>query len=674
MTNSGYRPEIDGLRAIAVLGVVFYHSGLGVPGGYVGVDVFFVISGFLITGIILRAQEANHFSLIEFFERRLRRIFPAVTAVVFGTITVSYFVLLPSDFKDVGLSAMAQTLFVANVFFWQDTNYFAGPAELKPLLHTWSLAVEEQFYLLLPVLLVALKNQSRQRIFNVLVVITISSFLASLYGVVHHAAATFFLLPTRAWELCCGCLLAASPWKIKSCPRWDGLIAASGLAGVLGSMFLLNRQTPFPGLAALPSVAGATAIIYSTGATKDGVIGRLLAARPLVFVGLVSYSLYLWHWPVLVFFKYAGGQVTAASAGPLFLLIGVLAVLSWLFVEKPFRDKQFLKTGTAVFASSVAVSLIGFGVAAVVVCTDGLKSRFQAELLTLVEDTEWRGLEYHMPKDLAVGRDKLPSLGMAVEGSQRLDYVLWGDSHGMIMSSLFDDISKERGLSGVAIARVGRAPLPNVWNVADRTKAKIDAELDYGQSVLAFLAKERPRYLFLVSRWSAKCEGMSAVELASAAQGAGTAGMLCDSEAVKITPEESARVLKRQLAVLVEACERLGITVWVVKQVPESKATYAAKEEFLRRTGMLVASSNQPTTIADHELRQRRPNEVFDSLAGDNSGVKWMDPSPYYFDLKGKLQTSFEGRAFYRDDDHLTRWGLQRLRPLVEDALMQIQD
>lgn len=673
MTSSSYRPEIDGLRAIAVLSVVLYHANLGVPGGYVGVDVFFVISGYLITGIILRAQEADRFSLLEFWERRLRRIFPALSAMVVATLGVACYVMLPNELEDVGKSAIAQALFVANVFFWQDTNYFAGPAELKPLLHTWSLAVEEQFYFLLPVLLIALKKQSRQRIFNILITVTIVSFLASLYGVIHHDGATFFLLPTRAWELCFGCLLAASPWKTVSRPKVDHLIAVVGLIGVLGSMFLLDSQTPFPGLAALPSVAGATAILYATGSSENCAVGRLLAFRPLVFVGLISYSLYLWHWPVLVFMKYAGVEVTAANVWLFFVVIGSLAVVSWWFIEKPFREQRLLSRRKTVFLSSIAVSFVCVGLAAVVVYTEGLKSRFQGELLTLVEDTEWRGFEYRHPSYAAVRRDTLPALGVVPEESGKLDFVLWGDSHGMVMSYLFDDVSKQLGLSGVVIARAGRVPLPNVWNAADTTKAKINQELIFGRNVLAFLAKERPRNLFLVSRWSAKCEGMSAIEVLSNPSGAGNAGMVVDAEVVDVSPGNCANAVARQLANLIRTCEQLGIAVWIVKQVPECGEAQPAKDLLLRRTGVLGARPDTPALVADHDLRQQLPTRVFNSLAAGESKVKFLNPSPYFYDANDLHQMSSDGRAFYRDDDHLTRWGLERLRPLFLKTLTSIR-
>lgn len=674
MKSSKYRPEIDGLRAIAVLGVLLFHANLGVPGGYVGVDVFFVISGYLITGIILRAQEKNSFSLLEFWERRIRRIFPALTAMLLATLAVGCYILLPDDLEEFGQSAIAQTLFVANIFFWRDTGYFAGPAELKPLLHTWSLAVEEQFYFFLPVLLIVLKNQSRQRVFNILLLGTIVSFVISAYGAFNHSGATFFLLPTRAWELSFGCLLAAAPWKAKSRPKRDRLMAVSGLLGILGSMFLFDSKTPFPGLAALPSVAGTTAVIYATNSTRNCAVGRLLSIKPLVFVGLISYSLYLWHWPVIVYLKYATEEITTANLSLALIVIALLAVLSWRFIERPFRERTFLGSTKAVLLSSCGVSFVLISLASFLIYSEGLKNRFPEYASALLEDTRWIGSEYGLPTDDLVRRDVLPVLGLTErDASGQLDFVLWGDSHGLVMSYIFDDVANELGLRGVAIARHGRSPLPNVWKVADTTTWEIEKELKVGESILSFLAKERPRNLFLVSRWSSKCEGMTSVEIAANPNADSSASMVVDAEVVEVTPESSSKAITRQLANLVRKCEKLGIAVWIVKQVPESAEPQPAKDLLRWQIGWSSTLRDEQVSVSYHNLRQRWPRLIFNSLVSEELKVRFLDPAPYFFDHKGRHQTYFGGRSLYRDDDHLTRWGAERMRPLILNALTSIR-
>ena len=282
MAKSSYRPEVDGLRAIAVIAVLIYHLGIGLPGGFVGVDVFFVISGFLITGIIHRGLENGTFSLGEFWERRVRRIFPALFVVLAATLAAGYWLLPPNELEDLGRSSVAQALLVANVYFSQSTGYFAGPAEFKPLLQTWSLAVEEQFYLFFPLALCFLKRIGRMKLFTLLATIALISLAASIYGIVFHpgSATTFYLLPTRAWELLVGCMLAVLPWKCRPSPRRDGAIAILGLLAIAIPIFMYDSSTPFPGLAAVPPVLGTAAIIFATASTPTIWLCKALSLRP----------------------------------------------------------------------------------------------------------------------------------------------------------------------------------------------------------------------------------------------------------------------------------------------------------------------------------------------------------------------------------------------------------
>jgi len=241
-----YRPEIDGLRALAVVPVLFYHYHLGMPGGFVGVDVFFVISGYLISSLLFKSMQAPPLNLLEFWERRIRRVFPALAVVTFSTLVVGWFLLLPADYKELGESVLAQTLLSSNVFFWRHTGYFDSAADIKPLLHTWSLAVEEQFYLLYPLVLLGATKLRRPVGAWILLVVCLASFGMSVDGVAHHPQAAFYLLPSRIWELGLGALVAtfaqATPY-----PHWIREAASAiGLAMILCAIFFYNASTPFP--------------------------------------------------------------------------------------------------------------------------------------------------------------------------------------------------------------------------------------------------------------------------------------------------------------------------------------------------------------------------------------------------------------------------------------------
>ena len=365
-----YRPDIDGLRAIAVLGVVFFHAGLGFPGGYAGVDVFFVISGFLITSLILKELRQGTFSLLGFWERRARRILPALTVVVVAILIAGWFFLLPADYEVLGKQIVALAALSSNIKFWWETGYFATSAEEKPLLHTWSLSLEEQFYLLIPLLLWFLfRLRKSSWVAPVLFLGAIASFTLSVIGSYRAPSATFFLLPTRAWELAAGSLLAfVQPIPQ---PRLRTLIAWLGLAAILGPLFFYAPGIRFPGLTALPPVAGAALLIWSglrppssdlrpptsdlrpptsvlrppSSDSRLPLPNRLLATRPLVWIGLLSYSLYLWHWPLFAYCKYLSS--TPPTLPVRLSLVAISVLLAWLslcFVERPFRSRSLVPT------------------------------------------------------------------------------------------------------------------------------------------------------------------------------------------------------------------------------------------------------------------------------------------------------------------------------------------
>ena len=422
MTNNNYRPDIDGLRAVAVLGVILFHAGIPLHGGYVGVDVFFVISGYLITQIILRETKEKRFSLKNFWLRRIRRILPAATFVTITTLCVGYFILDPTSFSSLGKSAIAQAIMIANVFFWRSSGYFSESSELQPLLHTWSLSVEEQFYVVFPVLLVFLLRRNRWTL-SVLVIASLASFAISVWGVSSHPSATFYLLPTRAWELAAGALLAILEPRLRIQGIPKELAAASGLAAILIAIVFFSEETPFPGPAALLPVAG-TVLLIAANRDAPTSIGRVLSFKPAIAIGLASYSLYLWHWPVLVFSKHILIEQSWISILVAMVMTGFLSYISWRFVEIPFRSSSRLRSPRAAFSFGVLASSTVIVTGLLIWFTKGVPSRFPPHLRIIQEDIVWTGQEYE--SDSAAG---VP-IGADQEDSLRPpDFVLWGDSH-----------------------------------------------------------------------------------------------------------------------------------------------------------------------------------------------------------------------------------------------------
>ena len=360
-----YRPEIDGLRAIAVAAVILFHAGFALfSGGFVGVDVFFVISGFLITSIIVEELKTGRFSVLRFYERRARRILPALFMVMAACIPFAYRLLSPDDLKDFAQSLAAICLFASNVLFWGESGYFDTQAELKPLLHTWSLAVEEQFYVVFPLLLMAAWRLGRGVLLSLIGAIAVVSLFLSVDEVRNFPSAAFYLLPSRAWQLLVGALASfvADRWQAADVRQSAVRLAHEavgwgGMAMIVLALFLFDERTPFPGLnAALPTLGTALVLL---GASDRTSVGRMLAWRPLVGLGLISYSAYLWHQPLFAFTKHALlAELPTGLAIVLCAATIVLACLSWRYIEQPFRDRSLISRG-AVFALS-AVGMAAF--------------------------------------------------------------------------------------------------------------------------------------------------------------------------------------------------------------------------------------------------------------------------------------------------------------------------
>ena len=337
MTGIAYRPEIDGLRAIAVVAVVLYHAGFGFHAGLVGVDVFFVISGYLITSLLFRERETTgRINLTAFYARRVRRIVPALVVVVVATVIASAFKLSPfGEIRQTAQSGAASLLFVANIFFQAHTGgYFDPSAERMPLLHLWSLGVEEQFYLLWPLGLIALLGSLHKATFAIVGICGLVSLALTEFLIYGHPQAAFYQMPARFWELALGGLIALKP---------AGRLVDGRMPAAVGAMIVLAATLipigHFPGIGALPAVFGAGLLLYAIhGSSRLGWTGAVLRSRPMVFFGLISYSLYLWHWPLLALERAThAGQLSIELRAMICAISVVLAWLSCCFIERPLR-------------------------------------------------------------------------------------------------------------------------------------------------------------------------------------------------------------------------------------------------------------------------------------------------------------------------------------------------
>jgi peptidoglycan/LPS O-acetylase OafA/YrhL len=332
-----YRSEIDGLRALAVLPVILFHAGFSAfSGGFVGVDIFFVISGYLITRIILDDIAKGTFSIARFYERRARRILPALFCVIFATIPFALFWMLPSQHEAYSRSMIAVVLFISNLFFWRESGYFAAESAEKPLLHAWSLGVEEQYYVLFPLILLLLWCLFKHRAFYAVAAMALVSLLLCEYASRYYTSANFFILPTRAWELFAGSLCAFV--HLHSVPKSHNLLSALGIVLIGYAIFAYGEQMRLPSLYTLAPVLGAVLILlYGTNGTW---VARLLSQRLVVGIGLVSYSAYLWHQPIFAFARIHSSMVPdAVTMAGLAGLVLLLSIITWRYIEQPFRHK-----------------------------------------------------------------------------------------------------------------------------------------------------------------------------------------------------------------------------------------------------------------------------------------------------------------------------------------------
>ncbi len=438
-THIGYRREIDGLRALAVLSVIVFHAGFApASGGFAGVDVFFVISGYLITSIIVAETASGSFTLSGFYERRARRILPALFVMLVVCLPMAWVWLLPQDMNAFAEALIWVSLFASNIFFWRTDSYFGPDAELNPLLHTWSLAVEEQYYLIYPVVLAVVLRAGKGKARLAIALAAVLSLAGAQWLLQRSPSAAFYLLPTRAWELMIGGWLAMhAPFAGESRrSRWTAQAAAAGGIGlILYAVFAFDRHTPFPGVHALAPALGAALLIRYAGAGT--LAGRLLGARLPVGLGLISYSAYLWHQPLFAFARHASAEPPGKMLmATLVLLTIVIAYFSWKYVERPFRKGAPRPRPRAALSLAAACSaaFLAFGLAAR--GTDGFPERVTSSQRDVLAYRSYAFEDVYRDGRCLLGREQSYA-AFAAEcqgGAGPVAVLVWGDSHAAALS------------------------------------------------------------------------------------------------------------------------------------------------------------------------------------------------------------------------------------------------
>jgi peptidoglycan/LPS O-acetylase OafA/YrhL len=622
-----YRPEIDGLRALAVVAVVLYHAQLGAPGGFVGVDVFFVISGYLITSLLLKKMAEAPLDLLEFWARRVRRLFPALAVMTLATLVAGWFLLLPADYKALGESVSAQTLLSSNIFFWRQTSYFDGAANLKPLLHTWSLAVEEQFYLLYPLMLIGFAKLRPPIGRLIFLFLCLASLAVSVEGGARHAQAAFYLLPSRIWELGFGAIVAALPRTIRY-PVWVHELASwIGLAAILCAITFYNASTPFPGIAALWPCGGAALFIISN-VPRVTLVGHMLSWRPVVFIGLISYSLYLWHWPILACSNYwALNPLPVPIRIGLLILCFLIATASWRYVEIPFRRQGLVRRRATVFvlasATALILLLLGLGISRF----NGVESRltdaanrFAKGSLDFNPVFSNSGLSL---QDAEAGR--FVSLGSNGPGAP-IRLLVWGDSHAMAVLPALDYLCREYLIRGVAAAHPGTPPLLDF--VPESVYSLGQEAPKYGDAVIRFIKAHQIPNVLLIARWKVY-------------------------QAAKSSEFHSA--LTETLAEL----QKCQVKIWIMQEVPNFSWDVP---KALARAGVFNNDPEKLNLPLSSYFKQVA-DEEHEFLRAAASGILVLNPAPYL--TQGAMVPLTEkGFPIYQDRQHLTIHGAMLLRPM----------
>ncbi|MDF0490643.1 acyltransferase family protein [Sphingomonas sp. H39-1-10] len=497
------RRDIDGLRAFAIVPVLLFHAGLGLPGGFVGVDIFFVISGYLISSVLFRAAAARRFSILDFYDRRIRRIFPALFVVLAATTLAALVILLPSELYAYGWSLLWAVLFSSNIWFWKTTNYFGDPNIDLPLLHAWSLAVEEQFYIVWPLVVLALAKLRRRTALAVVLGALVASLLLSQWLTVKSPTSAFYLLASRSWELLVGAILVLLPPPPPGHQRALATAGIAGLALIAYAVVFFHETMLFPGFAALMPCLGAALLLYAGQA--DGPATRLLTWSPLVGIGLISYSLYLWHWPLLSLSQLALGHTLSAAEAAVALAASLLlAILSWRYVERPFRsvhDRDAAEQRRTAAAGIAAIAVFA-GAAGILLAAQGLPQRLSP-----------LARQYDMAAKSLAHRD-LPGCGLAgpsvpadllkrcfAAARPEPSVVLWGDSHALHIKDALADRLQARGLALRSITKNGCAPFPGATQL-DQVGDPNPACAEFNNAILAAIGADPAiRHVYISGRW-----------------------------------------------------------------------------------------------------------------------------------------------------------------------------
>lgn len=624
-----YRADIDGLRAVAVILVLLFHFSLlsGITAGFLGVDIFFVISGFLITSILKGQLDTGTFRLGAFYVNRIRRLAPALFVVLLIVMSAGYLWLFPPQLLDLSKQVLASQFYVANIYYWQSINYFGLTAHDVFLLHTWSLAVEEQFYLIYPACLWLVHRYLKKYFWAALILGLLVSFVLNIVFVDLKPEATFYLLPTRAWQLLIGALVppVAAAWRRNKSS--DELIALLGIGLIAVSVTCYRSNYPIPGFYALLPTLGSACLLLS-GHSRVTTISRALSWRPIVYTGKISYSLYLVHWPVNVFAALLIQVYSLHWRVAMFTLSIALAALVYHLVENPLRHRRVLATNRRMLLGYAAGLTVTLSIFLVVQIADGLPRRYPdevARLASYVNDRTAPLTECEFQGKTAVRFNSACMLGAL---NKSPTWLVYGDSHAWAAHDVFDKWLKLNDQGGMLIYRHGCPPVTGIHLI----EAKDDC-FKFNQAVSRFI-ETQPNLsnIVLVSTWRWPVEG----------------GLLNSSKKL-LTPPESMQVFTARFIQTLQHLHSLGRLVYVWEPVPGASRSVPLE---LARAALQHRPADVDVSTAEYLLVNR---PFFDAL---NKSRRWIagsfSPSQTLC-AGGECAVEVDGTPLYFDNGHMTK-------------------
>lgn len=637
--NPAFRTDINGLRAYAVLAVLLFHFGISeFASGFIGVDVFFVISGFLMSALILPKLRNGSFSLGAFYTARIRRIFPALAVLCAVLLVLGWFTLGPSDFRALGKHVASSAAFLSNFIYRAEEGYFDAPSRVKWLLHTWSLAVEAQFYLFFPLLLISLRHYTHRTLLLVLWSIAAISFALSIIYTPTHNAFTFYLLPARAWELLAGSLTYLHAPRLRMGALGARLLELLGLSIIVASAMLFTSSTLWPGYHALLPVSGAVLVLLA--ARQHSLFTDNVVAR---YVGLWSYSIYLWHWPLVVALYYH--QLFSNNAWTLgcFALSFILGAASYYGIEQPAR--RFARENQRTFYRPVAVMaalLIGFG--AWIYAAHGFENRLP-EPIRIADREANNRTEFRINCGFDAKRGTLTPC--PVGDGTPVRYVLWGDSHvGNIATALRDTV--KGGIEFFSHA------CPTMFDIEIYSKDLKNRCRDFNELVYQHIQTlPKDTAIIIANRYAVNIEGPN--EGSNRRWGF----MYYDTDATGLD-RDPMEVYKQQFAKSI--CRIAAVRpVYLMKPTPEFGFDIPRTQ--VRRMIFGQDQADVTMKLADYRARNHVVLQAIEGAARQCRNVTVVDPIPYVCDGDSCAGTR-DGRPLYVDDNHLSNYGNRQLMPL----------